>query len=554
MRTLDLINQSEENRNKPQTAVNPLAAPKPAEGTSMEEARMGVDSEGQPIKTYEETSSPLYDAGIKLGSLGNTEAALKGKSPITTPEYERFRNEVIGAQQFGVETEEQRKARERRDFIKQGLTGFTEGLSALANLYYTAKGAPSQQLKSNMPELQKRLYQERIDRDKKLENFRAWQRAKAERDEERAYQEEREAARIAREDSIRENERKYREKKDAQAQANWEKTFNYNVEQDKLNREEKARQQEEAKKQFWANHGLQKERINAKNTSSSSSSSVMHGKNGTSILNTPNGFMDVDWKKVDPIAKNQLYNTVPEEIREKYPLKDELGEYNEKYATSQMNAAIAEAAVTDERIAKWLIDSKAASFQQQPESNPIHSNTRQSGNNGGGAVTDYSKYKTTGATDYSNFKVGGSNNGGTPSGGETKQSSSVNANPVATDSTTTNTQQGNIFESLSAKYSKEDADYAAQTEAKRQRKISNMEGELSETRNSINQYKKELDELNNMEMLNPRNFAGSRMREVQDAVNKTVKRKKYLRNQIKELEAKEKRLNKEYMLLYPYKK
>ena len=559
MRTLDLINQSEEEKNNLPTAVNPLAAPKPAEGTSMEEARMGVDSEEQPSQTATDpvSSISLYEIGKQNSGatkIAQAENTLNGKSPITTPEYERFRNEVIGAQQFGVETEEQRKARERRDFIKQGLTGFTEGLSALANLYYTTKGAPSQQLKSNMPALQQQLYQERLDRDKKLENFRAWQRAKAEKDEERAYQEEREAARIAREDSIRENEQKYREKKDAQAQANWEKTFNYNVEQDQLNREEKARQQEEAKRQFWANHGLQKERINAKNTSSSSSSSVMHGKNGTSILNTPNGFMDVDWKKVDPIAKNQLYNTVPEEIREKYPLKDELGEYNEKYATSQMNAAIAEAAVTDERIAKWLVDSKAASFQQQSASNPIHSNPQQSGNNGGGAATDYSKYKTTGATDYSNFKVGGSNNGGTPSGGETKQSSSVNANPVATDSTTTNTQQGNIFESLSAKYSKEDADYAAQTEAKRQRKISNMEGGLSETRNSINQYKKELDELNNMEMLNPRNFAGSRMREVQDAVNKTVKRKKYLRNQIKELEAKEKRLNKEYMLLYPYKK
>ena len=194
MRTLDLINQREEEKNNLPTAVNPLAAPKPAEGTSMEEARMGVDSEEQPSQTATDpvSSISLYEIGKQNSGATNiaqAENTLNGKSPITTPEYERFRNEVIGAQQFGVETEEQRKARERRDFIKQGLTGFTEGLSALANLYYTTKGAPSQQLKSNMPALQQQLYQERLDRDKKLENFRAWQRAKAEKDEERAYQE-----------------------------------------------------------------------------------------------------------------------------------------------------------------------------------------------------------------------------------------------------------------------------------------------------------------------------------------------------------------------------
>ena len=38
-----------------------------------------------------------------------------------------------------------------------------------------------------MPEISKRLYAERLERDKKLENFRAWQRAKADKEEERAY-------------------------------------------------------------------------------------------------------------------------------------------------------------------------------------------------------------------------------------------------------------------------------------------------------------------------------------------------------------------------------
>lgn len=192
MTTAELIKKREEEKNKPlQETKMPVNVP-PVGGMSMAEARM-VGNGVEPTDVVDATSSKpaesvsLYDAGVKLGNLGNTENVLKGKTPISTPEYEKFRNEVVGAQQFGVETEEQKKARERRDFIKQGLTGFTEGLSALANLYYTTKGAPNQKQVSQMPELSKRLYSERLERDKKLENFRAWQRSKADKEEERAY-------------------------------------------------------------------------------------------------------------------------------------------------------------------------------------------------------------------------------------------------------------------------------------------------------------------------------------------------------------------------------
>lgn len=192
MTTAELIKKREEEKNKPlQETKMPVNVP-PVGGMSMAEARM-VGNGVEPTEVVDATSSKpadavsLYDAGVKLGNLGNTENVLKGKTPISTPEYERFRNEVIGAQQFGVETPEQAAARERRDFIKQGLTGFTEGLSALANLYYTTKGAPNQKQVSQMPELSKRLYSERLERDKKLENFRAWQRSKADKEEERAY-------------------------------------------------------------------------------------------------------------------------------------------------------------------------------------------------------------------------------------------------------------------------------------------------------------------------------------------------------------------------------
>ncbi len=196
MTTAELIKKKEEEKNNPSQSPNTLPF-NPAEGMNMAEARMagnGVSSSeikaDVPATGKTDNRVSLYEVGKNGGgtNIGEAEKMLKGNvSPITTPEYERFRNEVIGAQQFGVETPEQAEARERRDFIKQGLTGFTDGLTALANLYYTTKWAPNQKLVSQMPELSKRLYAERMERDKKLENFRAWQLDKAEKDEEREY-------------------------------------------------------------------------------------------------------------------------------------------------------------------------------------------------------------------------------------------------------------------------------------------------------------------------------------------------------------------------------
>ena len=188
MTTAELIKKREEEQNKPSQEKKPSVNVPPVNGMNDAESKTTVTN-SQTID-YKPNQVSLYEIGKQSASKSIEEAEKMRNgtpSPIITPEYEKFRNEVIGAQQFGVETPEQAAARERRDFIKQGLTGFTEGLSALANLYYTTKGAPNQKLTSQMPALQQRLYQERLERDKKLENFRAWQRAKADKEEERAY-------------------------------------------------------------------------------------------------------------------------------------------------------------------------------------------------------------------------------------------------------------------------------------------------------------------------------------------------------------------------------
>lgn len=196
MTTAELFKKREEEKNNPQLQTAPPVneqAIKPSEGLNMAEARMAGNVIPQPEQTATATNPnpssnvSLYEIGKQAGNINQAENTLAGKSPITTPEYEKFRNEVIAARDFDVETPEQAAARERRDYIKQGLTGLTEGLTSLANLYYTTKWAPNQKITSQMPELQKQLYRERLERDKKLENFRAWQRAKADKEEERAY-------------------------------------------------------------------------------------------------------------------------------------------------------------------------------------------------------------------------------------------------------------------------------------------------------------------------------------------------------------------------------
>ena len=215
MTTAELIKKRAEGQTNPvQPEVQPVF--------ERQSTTMG-DNEGSstPVETVSEPQSnpvSLYEIGkgIKENASIKPDEVLKSTTlnPIKTPEYEKFRNEIIGANMFGVETEEQKKKRERADFIKQGLTGFTEGLSALANLYYTTKGAPSQKYTSQMPALQERLYRERLERDKKLENFRAWQRDKARRDEERAYQ-----------DKVRGEELAFRQQQAKENLRRWELEF-----------------------------------------------------------------------------------------------------------------------------------------------------------------------------------------------------------------------------------------------------------------------------------------------------------------------------------------
>ncbi len=396
MTTAELIKKREEEKNKPlQETVVP--AFKPTEGMNMAEARMAgngvepTDVVDAPSAKPENAVS-LYDDGVKLGNLGNTEKTLKGQTPITTPEYEKFRNEVVGAQQFGVETPEQAAARERRDFIKQGLTGFTEGLSALANLYYTTKGAPNQKQVSQMPELSKRLYSERLERDKKLENFRAWQRAKAEKDADRAYQDDLRAKLWERED-----------KKAAQIQKNWEKTFQQNAETTAYNRQKEAEQTAYTRKKDERDY---EERVRH-NKAMEANAANKGAKTGSGRLiriprkdGEPMVFRKDDIE--NPATLAYIYKALPDEYKVRdtdadmvYPKgKDGKPDYKQEgtYPIKKVPTKFEMMTALGNALYDGKVQEVAEDIQIGAESNPIHSNgnaPKQNGGSGNGSVINW---------------------------------------------------------------------------------------------------------------------------------------------------------------------
>lgn len=84
---------------------------------------------------------------------------------------------------YKEETPEEREQREKREQIKVGFTGLMDGINALSNLYYTTKGAPSQQLQGAMPAVVGNIReQEALRRAQEQANRKAefdWNKAKA---------------------------------------------------------------------------------------------------------------------------------------------------------------------------------------------------------------------------------------------------------------------------------------------------------------------------------------------------------------------------------------
>lgn len=357
MTTAELIQKREEEQKKPLQEQKPDLTGMEAKSNPADVTMRKVDNETNNKAMAQEAIAKngnvpmpgekvsLYDAGMNNPGPNNMKDART--SPITSPEYEKFRKEVIGAQQFGVETEEQRKKRERAEAIKQGLVGFTEGLSALANLYYTTKGAPSQKLTSQMPDLQKRLYEERLERDKKLEKFRDYIRGKADLEETRSYQEKLTAENRAYQDGIRKAQWEREDKIREQNQANLDRQFEYNATKDAEQTAYIRKRDEESDRKFWATHNE-----NVRHNKAAEARSGEKGKGRLLRIQKPNGepmvFQKDDLENI--VNLSYIYNSLPDEykVRDKSAIpeiKDGKSVYpvNDNPTKAEMQAAIGRA-------------------------------------------------------------------------------------------------------------------------------------------------------------------------------------------------------------------
>lgn len=503
-------------------------------------------------------SVSLYNSGRALKDVANKAMANANTSPLKTPEYDEFRKKVIGEKHFGVESEEDAAKRERRDYIRQGLTGLTEGLSALANLYYTTKGAPNQKHVSQMPALQQRLYQERMERDKKLENFRNWQRGQAEKDADRAFQERLLNKKQEAEAKKEEREWAYRTKQAEENLRRWEAEFKAAQERHASDAELKKIQLQMQQAQQEFDNNLKRQQLEETirhNKTTEYNTSVRNGTSGTggkkntkmAVIKTPKGAMDVDYGRINETTLNQLYNSVPEDIKAQYAT-DVLDD--EKTKQDKQRKAIDHALQESQGFADWFEIAGLGTYQNKDQ-----------GNTAGGNV-DYSKYKT-----------------GQTNAGAAQQTTAQSEPPVytptmsqeqidaatpkdgQTNASVTETQTpGTQFDAFFSKTEKEQADKATEQDRKMQSKIAEKESEIKQTKDTLKAYVAELDQLMKMEIPhveNERKKRGlnpSQTRELQSLVNDTIKRKEFLQKNIKELTAKEKILNKEYEKLYPYKK
>lgn len=595
MTTAELLKQREEERNKPLQPNSPSLAsmtvkPDPNNIEGMK-AGMSNAERGELVKDYhyaKETERnlaaneakpdavkvseagkealmerpkegvSLYDIGKSFQGSANKAMANANTSPLKTPEYDEFRKQVIGEKHFGVESEEDAAKRERRDYIRQGLTGLTEGLSALANLYYTTKWAPNQKQVSQMPALQQRLYQERLERDKKLENFRNWQRGQAEKDADRAFQERLFSKRQEAEAKKEEREWAYRTKQAEENLRRWEAEFKAAQERHASDAELKRIQLQMQKAQQEFDNNLKKQQLEETirhNKTTEYNTSVRNGTSGTggkkntkmAVIKTPKGAMDVDYGRINETTLNQLYNSVPEDIKAQYAT-DVLDD--EKTKQDKQRKAIDHALQESQGFADWFEIAGLGTYQNKDQ-----------GNTAGGNV-DYSKYKTgqTNAGTAQQTTAQSEPPVYTPTMSQ-EQIAAATPNDGQTNASVTETQTpGTQFDAFFNKTQKEQADKAAEQERKMQTKIAEKESEIKQTRDTLNAYNAELDQLMKMEIPHVENerkkrgLTPSQTRELQSLVNDTVKRKEFLQKNIKELTAKEKILNKEYEKLYPYKK
>ena len=157
-------------------------------------------------------ANPKIDGKMnRQADIENEQAAANSTVTETSPEFNQFQfydNFINSQNGYKPEDEQERKAREKRERTNKIIAGVGDMISALANMYYTTKGAPNSfdPKEGLTPKMQARydmLQKEREARDKEyrsgLERARqldwqrnlSWQQLQAQRERWRAQDEER---------------------------------------------------------------------------------------------------------------------------------------------------------------------------------------------------------------------------------------------------------------------------------------------------------------------------------------------------------------------------
>lgn len=278
-------------------------------------ARAGVAPQPQVIQpqVQEPANRPMGDqAAARVIAGGASVTPAVATTPVVAePEAPKQKTYTdLYKELYKPMTPEEKAAQQKRQRNRQIINAIGDGISALANLYYTNKSGvnaydPSTSLtKAAKERYDKLLAQQREDEERYKEL--AYRSGAA--DIEMAYRRAKDAAAEKRADKAADDAAKARRI----AQENWQKTFDYNKKKDETDRQEraKARAQENETKKYIANLNAQTRKGLADDKAKAIAVKAAKGLYGNRIVHGVGGYPIYDkvWNGGWPEVFNALVN------------------------------------------------------------------------------------------------------------------------------------------------------------------------------------------------------------------------------------------------------
>lgn len=309
------------------------------------------------------SQNPVAPAHDPVTSSGAQEAPLIATDEPQMSDYQWNQRLYDGLFQKPMSQEEEER-RKRAASVATGIGHLGNVLSSFSNLAFAGE-APSQTLPT-VPDPKLRSYSDRMEAIR--QRYGAGYLA-ARQNDMNNYQR---ALSLYRQDKTRKEDLAIKEKAlERQAALDaWNK--------DKWQREYDSDQDYKKWKQDLENEKLKLDKREIENREKSGyytgrsgrRSSVSSNNNGTIVLDTPDGFMDIDMSKVNLSTLSQIFNSLPDSIKDNrnYRVSSKDGE---KDRQAKYMAAIGEAAKADPRVADYLYRSGLGKLREGTKSEII---------------------------------------------------------------------------------------------------------------------------------------------------------------------------------------